>query len=103
MVYKINYSARAEKDAETAGYYYEKVAMGLSLRFFSDLDNTINSLSNNPSAFHYYKKDKNIRRANLDIFPFAVFFHLNRNTSIVVVIAIIHQKRSKAYFRRRLK
>lgn len=103
MIYRIQFSANAEKDAGKAGKYYEKAVAGLSLRFYNDLDNTLSSLTKNPSAFHFHKNDKNIRRANLDVFPFAVYFHINTNESTVFVLAIIHQRRSKAYIRRRLR
>jgi mRNA-degrading endonuclease RelE of RelBE toxin-antitoxin system len=102
MSYNISYSENAEKDAEEASRYYQNIVTGLGLRFLRDLDKTILALEQNPFSFHYYGKNKNIRRANLDVFPYSVYFHVTLNESILVVLAVIHQKRSKSFIRKKL-
>jgi len=103
MNYIIRFSANAESDAEEIGDYYEKISPGLSIRFFKDINTTIAALKNNPSAFHYYKKNSYIRRANLDIFPFGVFFHISADNQFVTILAIIHSRRSKSFIHKRLR
>lgn len=103
MNYKIRYSKRAEVDADEIGAYYDKVSPGLSFRFFNDVNLLIGDLKRNPSAFHYYKKNENVRRANLEIFPFGVFFYISEVEQTVILLAIIHKRRSKSFIGRKLK
>ena len=103
MVYSIDYSFTAETDADKAGEYYDRRVPGLSLRFFDDLDDTILSKKNHPFSFHIYNESLGIRRANLDIFPYAVYYSIDSGKFSVKILAVIGQKRSKFYIRRRLK
>jgi toxin ParE1/3/4 len=99
--YQIEISPEAEADADEAGQYYDSKVPGLSLRFFDDLNEAIQSISNNPYSFHSYKLNPAIRRCNLDIFPYGLYFVIDNNN--VKVLAIIHERRSKSYIRRKLK
>jgi mRNA-degrading endonuclease RelE of RelBE toxin-antitoxin system len=103
MSYKIHYSGNAEKDADETSEHYEKIDTSLCLRFLMDIDNTITDLKRNPEAFHYYKRNRFIRRANLSIFPYSVYFSIPSDSSTVVVLAIIHNSRSKSFINKKLK
>lgn len=101
MTYQLEFSIDAELDADSIIEYYDSKVPGLSLRFLDDLNNSVLSLTNNPSAFHIYANNISIRRCNLDVFPYAIYFTVELNS--VKVLAIIHERRSKAYIKRRLK
>lgn len=100
--YTIRFSAIAESDLEIFGDYYATISIDLNLLFFKDINRTILSLQRNPTAFHFYKKDKNIRRANLEIYPFGLYFYIAESEDKVVVLAIIHNRRSKSFINKRL-
>ena len=101
MTYHIEFSEEAEIDANTAGFYYDSKVPGLSFRFFDDLRNALLSLKTNPFTFHIYHNFHPIRRCNLEIFPYAIYFTVE--TDKIILLSIIHQRRSKAYIKRRLK
>lgn len=103
MIYSIDFSFAAETDADKAGEYYDRRVPGLSLRFFDDMHDTIRSVINQPFSFHIYNETLGIRRANLDIFPYAVYYSIDSGKFAVKILAVLGQKRSKSYIRRRMK
>jgi hypothetical protein len=69
---EINYKAEAEIDS--IAKWYDKKVPGLSFRFYDDLDATIKSISQYPSAYSYYNVQKKIRKcAALVIFLLKFF------------------------------
>ena len=72
MIYLIDYSFAAETDADNAGEYYDSKVLGLSLRFFDDLNETLHSVKNHPFTFHIYDENLGIRRPILlfSLMPF---------------------------------
>jgi plasmid stabilization system protein ParE len=103
MSYKIHYSDNAEEDTDEISHYYEKTDVALAFRFLKDIDTPISALKRNPAAFHYYKQNKFIRRANLSIFPYSIYFNITPNNLTVAVLAVIHNSRSKSFINKKLK
>jgi hypothetical protein len=101
MTYQIEFSAEPEIDADFILEYYDSKVPGLRLRFLDDLHNSILSLESNSFAFHAYIHIPKIRRCNLDIFPYAIYFTIESDN--VKILAIIHERRSKTYIKRKLK
>ena len=81
--YGVELSIYAELDVNDAAVYYDSKVPVLSLRFLDDLEEAILSISNNPFSFHIYKQGSD----ELD----------------VKILAIIHERRSKSYIRRKLR
>lgn len=101
MTYSIQLSIQAEMQANEAGIYYDEKVPGLSFRFFDDLSRSLQSITNYPSAFHSYPPIPQIRRYNLEVFPYAIYFTID--LSYIKVLAILHQRRSQAYIKQKLK
>jgi plasmid stabilization system protein ParE len=98
--YGVEFSREAELEADAAGEYYDIKVPGLGLRFLDDLNEAIQSMGNNPLSCHVYSAIPAIRRCNLSIFPYAIYFTIESKT--VKVLAIIHERRSKSYIKRKL-
>ncbi len=103
MSYRIHYSLNAESDVEEAIDHFENFDGNLCFRLLDDVNNTISSLKNHPAAFHYYNKSKFIRRANLSIFSYSLYFFIDTGQSIVIILAVIHNSRSKSFINKKLK
>ena len=73
----VEFSEQAELDADKASEYYDKQVAGLGLRFLEDLEKSIRSVKNRPSTFHFFKGDTNIRRCNLGVFPYSIYYTIN--------------------------
>lgn len=90
---------RPEAEAELAEAFdwYEERARGLGSEFLISVDATVHAIVRKPQQFARVHKD--VRRALLRRFPYAVFF-LVEDTRIVV-LAVFHAKRSPKHWRAR--
>jgi plasmid stabilization system protein ParE len=100
-MYFVEFSDEAENDSDEVSEYYDRQSPNLGLRFIEDVYKTAISIQNNPSSFHYYGRHKNIRRCNLSAFPYSIYYSVDEHK--VILLAIIHQRRSNKYVTRRLK
>ena len=88
--------ARAELiDAQD---WYESEAFGLGQRFRAAVDVAIERMSANPRQFPVIHK--NIRRALLRRFPYALMFVIDNDTTLTV-IACFHGSRDPAHWQKR--
>ena len=95
MIYLLDFSSHAEADADIAGEEYDKKLAGLSFLFF------IQVITRSPFAFHIYQFNHAIRRCNLRRFTYAIYYSIDGDT--IKILAIIHERRSKRYIKKRLK
>jgi ParE toxin of type II toxin-antitoxin system, parDE len=86
----------AKQDAKEIKHWYSSIRKELGKRFTADLKNTLFSIERLPTA--YAIRYKNIRFANLDIFPYVVEFFIKEDSSIVV-IAILYNGRDPKVFK----
>jgi plasmid stabilization system protein ParE len=86
----------AEDDIARAFERYEERRLGL--RFLDELNATFSRIRALPRQFPLLQR--NLRRALLRRFPYAVYF-LPRNGAELVIIAVLHQRRKPATWRRR--
>jgi plasmid stabilization system protein ParE len=77
--------------------WYENEAPGLGPRFCAAVDAVIERISANPRQFPVVHK--NIRRALLRRFPYALMFVIDDAT--LTIIACFHGSRDPAHWRRR--
>jgi plasmid stabilization system protein ParE len=89
--YKIIIRDEAKKDVKEYRSWYNQQQKGLGKRFTKDLRNTLLSIARNPTS--YAVRYAQNRKANLDIFPYGVFFLIDNIDSIVYVIAVMHNAR----------
>jgi hypothetical protein len=89
----------ARNDVVDAALWYERQKAGLSEEFFRDLQEILSAIEERPTSFPIVRKD--IRRALLRRFPYAVYFRMEPN--VILVRAIVHTSRSMREIGRRLK
>ena len=89
----------AENDIAAAAQWYEEQRSGLSLEFRSALDQAFSAIENNPALYAPIYRE--LRRALLHRFPYAVFYA--ERTNEIVVAAVLHTSRDPRLWRARLK
>ena len=82
--------ALAEADIAEAFRWYQAKEPGLGLKFMEHVDEMIEKIADNP--FGHPKVIEDVRRANLQHFPYALWYRVARDGSIVM--ACLHGKRS---------
>lgn len=69
-------------------YYEEEAGVELADRFFDELGRLVREIEKNPTKFHLI--DDEIRRANLDRFPYHLLFKCNEG--MIRVLVLRHDK-----------
>jgi plasmid stabilization system protein ParE len=87
----------AEEDIREAHEWYEAQRSGLGDELIAELDASFQRLQAAPSR--YPKVHKDLRRALLRRFPYAVYFSATSNG--ILVFGVLHQRRSPAVWQRR--
>jgi plasmid stabilization system protein ParE len=87
----------AEADLDDAAHWYEAEHAGLTARFLDDVDRTFTRITESPLQFPLVAKD--VRRALLHTFPYAVYFRSSNEA--LVVLAVLHLGRSPKVWRGR--
>ncbi len=98
MKYALLVSESANEDAIVIFDWYERKLNGLGNKFINELEIAKSDLLNNPLA--YAKWNKGIRRMVMRKFPYKLFYKVYNDR--IVILAIIHARRSNRYIKRRL-
>ena len=98
MKYSLLVSETAYEDAIIIFDWYEEKLSGLGDRFIDELEIAKIDLLNNPLAFA--KWNKSIRRMVMRKFPYKLFYKVYDDK--IVILAIIHARRSNRYLKRGL-
>ncbi len=98
MKYSLLVSETAYEDAAVIFDWYETKLTGLGDRFINELEVAKADLLNNPLAFA--KWNKSIRRMVMRKFPYKLFYKIYEDE--ILILAIIHARRSNRYLKRRL-
>lgn len=88
----------AEADLAEAFDYYEDQLAGLGHEFVTTLEQQLGRVVENPSQYQVLYRD--VRRAVMRRFPYAVFYLVEGEA--VVVLAIEHQARDPEHWKERL-
>jgi len=89
-------AARAELlDAQD---WYEAEIPGLGRRFRAEIDNTAQRIADNPRQFPVLFK--NLRRARVKKFPYALFFSIEDDA--LIVVACFHCSRDPRHWQKRV-
>ena len=85
----VRFRPRAEQDVERAAQWYEGRLVGLGTRFIGEIHLTVGRIAERSTAYPTTHRD--VRRALVTTFPFAIYYLLRNDD--VVVIAVAHTKR----------
>lgn len=86
----------AAADIAKAADWYEAQSAGLGDKFLDRVAEAVDSIGGHPKA--YRKVIRDVRRANLRQFPYALWFRLENDA---VVIACLHAKRDEVLAKER--
>lgn len=89
-MFSVVFTQAARAELIEAQEWYEREATGLGRRFRQSIEALIERMSGNPRQFPIVFK--NLRRALLRRFPYALFFVAEENT--LIVIACFHASRN---------
>ena len=94
----IRFSSAAIRDVAAAKEWYAAQDVpDLDLRFQRELEQVRETIESFPSGFPIVYRD--IRRANLNRFPYGVFYH--RRGDVLYVLGVIHHARHPSSWQRR--
>jgi plasmid stabilization system protein ParE len=82
----------AENDLLESADYYLKISEKVSKAFLIEVDQKLEILSTNPSAFQIRYRD--YHTIPLSKFPFLIHYFLDENAGRVEVLAILHTSRN---------
>jgi plasmid stabilization system protein ParE len=101
MKYSFLFTKEASVDVESAFNWYEEQQVELGNKFLSDLNFTLEKLTNDKIEFQKYMGE--IRKIRLQSFPFTIYFQKKSDDLLIVIGAVLHQKESFVKLHKRFK
>jgi len=89
ILQKVKFAEEASSEFRESVEWYELRTRELGLRFTNEIDSTIERIRLNPDL--YQKIVGNIRRIQVNRFPYSVFYTIDND--VLVVLRIFHNKR----------
>ncbi len=99
MAYQLQYFDEVEVDIREAQAWYRSQKEGLEIEFAKALEKIIKQILENPRV--YTVRYKKVRIAHPKIFPYNVHFYIDEADTIVVITAIVHNKRHPGIVKKR--
>ncbi len=99
MVYEIKIKPLVYFDVEEAFTWYNQQLHGLGDRFYNHFWSTIEILQATPFVHSYLKKP--VRKCKMKKFPFNIHYIIEENQ--IIILGLVHLKRSNTFIRRRLR
>ena len=99
-MYRLFYFDEVKTDVREAKTWYKQQRTGLEKRFAESIKFALSKIKQNP--FMYAISYGNIRMARPKVFPYNIFFYVDEITAIVIIVAIIHNKRDRSIVFKRL-
>lgn len=78
----------AKEDIRSAAKWYNEKQNGLGRRFTQLIRKKLSFIERNPEAS--VNRNKNVRTANLDVFPFLIHYQIDDEREQIVVLAVFH-------------
>jgi plasmid stabilization system protein ParE len=94
----IRFTPEADAELTEAREWYAHQRKDLDLEFMQCIDNVLSRIARNPQVFPLVHRD--LRRAVVSRFPFAVFFELTSDE--IQVIAVFHSRRNPEMWKSRV-
>lgn len=89
MLNKVKFAKEATNEFRESVEWYELKAKGLGLKLTDEIDSTIERIKLNFDL--YPKVVENIRKIQVNRFPFSLFYEIENGT--LIVLRIFHNKR----------
>ncbi len=100
MKYTVLYFDEINKDLLDAKLWYKTQKEGLELSFSFEIEKAINHIIKMP--YSYSIKYSKIKIAYLRIFPYNIHFYVDKIQNLLVVTAIVHNKRHTNFAEKRV-
>ncbi len=87
---KLRYTEQAQADIDTAVDWYESQSRGLGLKFLSNVEDVVERILGYPKL--YSVKRKRLRGASIKIFPFTIFYSIEK--AIIVIHSVFDDRQN---------
>lgn len=98
-MHDLQLSEEAIVDYETAVTWYEEQKTGLGFDFSVRLAEVFETIETHPAAQRFLYKNR--RFAFVKQFPYIVYFLIDEQHALIIVFAILHEKRNPQIWKRR--
>jgi plasmid stabilization system protein ParE len=93
----LNLSSSALEDINSITAWYEQQSIELGLKFITEIEFSLNKITNSPQAYGAYRNHISGRRYTMKVFPYVIFYHYI--SFHIEIIAVIHTSRSSRYIK----
>ena len=87
---KLRYTEQAQADIDTTVDWYEGQSRGLGLKFLSNVEDVIERILEHPKL--YSVKRKRLRGTSIKIFPFTIFYSIEK--AIIVIHSVFDDRQN---------
>lgn len=99
MKYSLIVSLGAQQDILESIEWYNHEKEDLGFEFYECVIEKINSLIENP--LHYPKRIKNVGTANVNKYPYLIYFRIEESSSSISILGVLHTSRNPKLIRKR--
>jgi plasmid stabilization system protein ParE len=100
MAHQLKYLDAVDSDVQEAKVWYKEKRDGLEIEFARAIEMAIQKIIKMPTA--YSIRYKNVRIAHAKIFPYNIHFYVDEVAGLIVITAIVHNKRHADVARNRV-
>ncbi len=100
MTYKVKLISQVRADLLEAKEWYQQHNATLAEDFKIAVNNEIDYISKFPN--HYQIKYKDLRQSLVIRFPYAIYYLVNEEQKLIVVLGILHTKRNPNVIKKRI-
>ncbi len=95
MVYDVIIKPIVFLDVEEAIIFYNKISNYLAIRFYKNLQVSLEEIKLHPDNYFYISKP--VRRHTIKKFPYSIYYIVSDKS--IIVIGVAHVKRSNRYIK----
>jgi len=100
MKYKFELTEDARFDIKDTSDWYEAKQKGLGKRFMISVKECTKLIIKNPNMYGIVFLD--IHKANINVFPYSIYFEVDNKNKEIKVFAVISQSRSEKVWQERI-
>jgi hypothetical protein len=88
---RVRYLVAAREDIARAHRWYDNQQPGLGRRFRAYVKRTVATIAEHPGSYGRFRAD--VRRAVVPVFPFGVFYYIDSDEQLIVILAVMDLRR----------